>query len=567
MSYKRLIVFSLLIIFAFSSLVIAQESTQEATELPETTQEPELTPEATDAPEVTQEPETTETPSENGTYIVQVGDTLYSIAVRFGLTINDLVEANGISNSSLIYVGQVLIIPGLESSPATETPEPEPPPTEAPPVESGAVYIVQLGDTLFRIAIRNDTTLNTLLRLNPQISDSSTIFVGQRINLPASAEITPEVEATEEAKLNFPIAQGIEVFLSDEVDIDALLSQLAQLNVLWVKVTVDWEEVESQQGIFAFEQLDEAVEAFDSAGYNLILTLTGAPEWSRPSATELALQQPTYGPPDDLAYFGAFVGAIAEHYVGIVDAYEIWHQPNNRLSWMIPDVEMRSDGFPDARLSSVRYIGLLEVAAIAIDAADPDALIITAGLAPTDINDYYNSIDNFVFFEELLKQGALNYADVIGIHIDGYNNAPDAECCAEIVENGEAQFDISEHFFFSATLDNYRTILDRNGGSDIPMWITRFSWGTAENALSQPSPEFSFVSLNTALDQSNYALAAFQLANQRGDIGPMIYYNLNGCAVGDTVACYYSTIDANNSARPVFTAIADLELDSPPSSD
>lgn len=111
MSYKRLIVFSLLIIFAFSSLVIAQESTQEATELPETTQEPELTPEATDAPEVTQEPETTETPSENGTYIVQVGDTLYSIAVRFGLTINDLVEANGISNSSLIYVGQVLIIP------------------------------------------------------------------------------------------------------------------------------------------------------------------------------------------------------------------------------------------------------------------------------------------------------------------------------------------------------------------------------------------------------------------------------------------------------------------------
>ena len=45
------------------------------------------------------------------TYTVQTGDTLFSIASRFGTTVEALVEANNITNPDLINVGQVLIIP------------------------------------------------------------------------------------------------------------------------------------------------------------------------------------------------------------------------------------------------------------------------------------------------------------------------------------------------------------------------------------------------------------------------------------------------------------------------
>ena len=47
-------------------------------------------------------------------YIVQVGDTLYSIAQRFGLTMEDLIDANGIADPNQVYVGTVLVLPGVD---------------------------------------------------------------------------------------------------------------------------------------------------------------------------------------------------------------------------------------------------------------------------------------------------------------------------------------------------------------------------------------------------------------------------------------------------------------------
>jgi len=47
-------------------------------------------------------------------YIVQPGDSLYSIAARFSITIDDLLAANGITNPNQLAVGQQLVIPGLQ---------------------------------------------------------------------------------------------------------------------------------------------------------------------------------------------------------------------------------------------------------------------------------------------------------------------------------------------------------------------------------------------------------------------------------------------------------------------
>lgn len=66
--------------------------------------------EATSAPETAPPPEAT-----TGTYIIQRGDTLSSIAARFGVGLSHLVVANGIFNPSLIYAGQTLVIPGIDA--------------------------------------------------------------------------------------------------------------------------------------------------------------------------------------------------------------------------------------------------------------------------------------------------------------------------------------------------------------------------------------------------------------------------------------------------------------------
>ena len=56
----------------------------------------------------------TAAPGEGGEYTVQAGDTLGAIANQFGVTVEAIVEANGLANPDLIEVGQVLIIPAPE---------------------------------------------------------------------------------------------------------------------------------------------------------------------------------------------------------------------------------------------------------------------------------------------------------------------------------------------------------------------------------------------------------------------------------------------------------------------
>ena len=99
------------------------------------------------------------------TYVVQAGDTLSGIAARFGTTVANLVSINNISNPNLIYVGQVLIISGS--------------------ISNYTSYTVQAGDSLSAIAARFGTTVAELVSLN-NISDPNLIYVGQVLKIPSS---------------------------------------------------------------------------------------------------------------------------------------------------------------------------------------------------------------------------------------------------------------------------------------------------------------------------------------------------------------------------------------------
>ncbi|SFG64574.1 polysaccharide deacetylase family sporulation protein PdaB [Halobacillus alkaliphilus] len=108
-------------------------------------------------------------PSASGTiHTVKAGDTLYSLAGKYGVTVNQIVKENNLSNANVIRVGQRLVIPG-------DTPDP-------PPVQ-GDSYTVKAGDTLYSIAKRYNVSLNDLIEAN-QISNSSYIRIGQNLVIP-----------------------------------------------------------------------------------------------------------------------------------------------------------------------------------------------------------------------------------------------------------------------------------------------------------------------------------------------------------------------------------------------
>jgi LysM repeat protein len=103
-------------------------------------------------------------------YVVQRGDTMYSIARRFGCSVYEISVANNIANPSLIYAGQRLIIPSTCSC------------TPSPPT-SGRVHVVQRGETLYSIARRYGTTVWAIAMAN-NLSNPNVIYAGQRLVIP-----------------------------------------------------------------------------------------------------------------------------------------------------------------------------------------------------------------------------------------------------------------------------------------------------------------------------------------------------------------------------------------------
>lgn len=122
------------------------------------------------------------------TYTVLRGDTLSSIAARYGVRTGDLALANGLSaNPNALRVGQVLRIP----APSVAAPQAVVQPAQTKPVPytqqlpAAAAYVVQRGDTLSQIATRYGTTIEQLKILNGfTTAQANRLRVGQTIKLP-----------------------------------------------------------------------------------------------------------------------------------------------------------------------------------------------------------------------------------------------------------------------------------------------------------------------------------------------------------------------------------------------
>lgn len=125
------------------------------------------------------------------TYVVQPGDTLYSISLRFGVSVQGLAAANNIVNPNLIYAGQSIVIPGSEPPGGTTPSTPVPPPAPAPPPPSGGgTYVVQRGDTLFRIAVTHGVSVAALTQANG-ITNPNLIYAGQVLTIPGGTTPAP----------------------------------------------------------------------------------------------------------------------------------------------------------------------------------------------------------------------------------------------------------------------------------------------------------------------------------------------------------------------------------------
>src|SRR5687768_9020657 len=143
-------------------------------------------------------------------HIVVDGDTMSGIASAYGLDLDQLISANGLSRQSLIFPGQALVLPPANggapvatAAPVAPDPQPAPPVTDAPDT-----HVVVDGDTLWDIAARYGVSVEELVEANA-LDASGVIVVGQTVRIPR-----PVVVAT---------VASVSVALTDEMRQNAQL--------------------------------------------------------------------------------------------------------------------------------------------------------------------------------------------------------------------------------------------------------------------------------------------------------------------------------------------------------
>ncbi len=552
------LIFTVLAFGALTFSASAQDSTATAEATPDVL--------ATAAPPATETAEATAVTTEVATaaptvaptavsefiiYAVEPGDNLYKISVKFGTTMDRIAADNGITNPQLLYAGQQLKIrnPQAQNLPTAAPTATEP---SAPPV-SQQTYVVTFGDTLARIANRFHVTQAALMQAN-KITNQNLVYVGQTLIIPGTATPTPMPTPTESvpeitleaqaATLNTSFGYGLEVFAA--ADNAASVAQVAsQLGMGWVKVEVDWRDYEPTQGQIDFTTLDPIVDALSGQNLKILFTVTTSPEWARTSRDE-------EGPPDDFGTYASFVGQLAAHYNGKVQAYEIWDEPNLRREW---NSNLHA-------ISPQSYIELLRQAYATIKAANPQNIVVSAGLSPTGFNDGVNAINDRIFLDGLYANGVGNVTDAIGAHPGGWANPPDSLCCA--ASAGVSTHFEDKSFYFLNTLGDYRQIMTQNGNATKPIWVTKFGWGTSEDTAA-PSSINVFITYTSLAEQAIYDPRGFEIGQQLGYIGPMFLNNLNGCQArpNDAELCYYSLIGPDGAPRPVYTAVQSMDKTAP----
>jgi hypothetical protein len=276
-----------------------------------------------------------------------------------------------------------------------------------------------------------------------------------------------------------------------------------------------WREIEPTRGQFHWDVTDQVVAGAEYYGLDLVVRLDQHPAWVSD------VQPPLNAPPDALGDYQHFVERVAWRYRGRIRAYVIWNEPNLALEW---------GGQPP---DPAAYVQLLRAGHQAVKAGDPRALVVAAGLAPTN-GDGGRAMDERAFLRGMYTAGAAPYFDVLGAHPYGFDLPPDAPR------------DANDGLIFGR-LEELRAIMLEHEDGHKPVWITEMGW-TVDSPPDQPetgvSPDQQAAYLIGAFDRVRYEWPWVEL---------LTVWNLSQPEPGDSFGGY-SLLDSTGGPRPAYEA-------------
>jgi polysaccharide biosynthesis protein PslG len=306
----------------------------------------------------------------------------------------------------------------------------------------------------------------------------------------------------------------------------------------WLKVQVEWYQVETAPGQFDWSQLDPIVGAGNADGLNVMLSVVDAPPFYRTPTSGLT--------PGDPNTFQRFMQTLAARYAGKVQAYEVWNEENLAREMGSGNVD------PSA------YLPLLEAGYTGVKAGDPTALALLGAPSPTGATIPGEVIDDLLYLQQLfaLNGGEVKgYYDALSAHPSGFSNPPD---CTPATPQCSLSggFNTDPSFFAFTRVQQYRDLMVAQGEGTKKIWFTEF--GYCSNPT--PPPGYEYCSSIDATTQASFLVQAFRMARALDYVAGMMQWNLNyQLAVPQSDEKWgFGVIRSDWSARPAYNALAQM---------
>ncbi len=299
-----------------------------------------------------------------------------------------------------------------------------------------------------------------------------------------------------------------------------------------VLVPLSWRTLEVREGEYEWAQLDDILRQANYYGRQVILRVYHAPLWHTPFEVE------STAPPSDPQTLHNFMFNLVTHiqtgeFSQQVLGYVIWNEPNIPLEWGGQNAD------PDA------YIALLKAAYQGAKAADPDAVIISAGLAPTETSG--GAINDLTYLGQLYDLGLADYVDYIGLNGLGFQHPPDHD-------SGTATYNFNR-------LKYLHEIMLSKGDYTHRVWALEVGW-LRDSSYDMADFEAFKVS---AEDQARYLFRAWQKAETEWPwLDLIVFWNLDYSRYYPLTSNFHWYSIANTLAEVYLTPPGPVSIDLTP---
>jgi hypothetical protein len=301
---------------------------------------------------------------------------------------------------------------------------------------------------------------------------------------------------------NYPVSQ-----------VEAISATIRANGFQYVRHPFVWSEIETEQGVYDWEQYDAIVRSFSDAGIEMVAVIYGTPAWARSPDATSALD----APPEEPARFSDFVSVLTERYGQYIRFFQIGDQPNNPDHWGGKDV------------TAAEYLSILASSFNAVRTSSPEAKVILAELDPYGGNGTLG--DDLRYLEDIYEAGGAPYFDVVAAQVDGGSASP----FDRRVSTGSPS--LSRAILFRETVHE-------QGDDQKPIWFTHYGWDGVDSVSRETQADYLVAGIERVRAEWPWAGLVFQWALLPESVPPQ--------------QAGHALLNEDGTATPAFVSVADL---------